>query len=76
MTKFTECIAERDRLSAEIGTLRERVRELEDAAMWTVKNFDEWSDTDAWAGPELDHLSTQIEALRALLNAQEPAQGA
>lgn len=38
-----------------------------DAAMWVVKNFEEWTDTPAWAGAPFEALAESIDKLREVL---------
>lgn len=44
---------------------------LRDAAMWVVKNFDEWSDSPAWGGEPLDALIESIGQLRGALGEEK-----
>lgn len=40
---------------------------LRDAAMWAVKNFEEWSDGPNWAGEPFEYLAASVDNLRAAL---------
>ena len=44
---------------------------LRDAAMWTVKNFEEWSDDPGWAGEPFEYLAASIDNLRVALEEKE-----
>ena len=41
--------------------------ELRDAAMWVVKNTEEWSDDPAWGGESLEAMLDSIDRLEAVL---------
>src|SRR3989304_2525302 len=58
----------RDVLAVERG----RSERLQDAAMWAVKNFQEWNDTETWGGEAFEHLSASMDTLhRALQEASD-----
>lgn len=41
--------------------------ELQDAAMWVVKNAEEWSYDPAWGGPSLEAMLESIDRLETVL---------
>ena len=45
----------------------QNTEELQDAAMWVVKNAEEWSDDPAWGGESLETMLDSIDRLGAAL---------
>ena len=58
-------------LLADIATLLVRMKALERAARWVVKNFEEFCYADTWGGREFEALSESTEALAAVLGTEE-----
>ena len=59
-------------LRKDYEAIQRELERLRDAAMWVVKNFEEWSDSGDWAGPSLEVLIGSIDQLRQALSEGAP----